>query len=126
MNNNLVKEITLSQLRDDIPEFSSGDVVKVYLRIIENKKERLQVFQGVVVAVVLVKHLQLEKFLAVSVLKKHSYFTHHQLVKLKLSVMVKLEEIKSSIYVIEVVNPLVLKKYLNSKNGGNTVFSFIF
>lgn len=48
MNNNLVKEITLSQLRDDIPEFSSGDVVKVYLRIIENKKERLQVFQGVV------------------------------------------------------------------------------
>ena len=48
MNNNLVKEITLSQLRTDLPEFQSGDEVKVYVRIIENKKERLQVFQGVV------------------------------------------------------------------------------
>lgn len=48
MNNNLVKEITLSQLRTDLPEFQSGDEVKVYVRIIENKKERIQVFQGVV------------------------------------------------------------------------------
>lgn len=49
MNNNLVKEITLSQLRTDIPEFSTGDEVKVFIRIIENKKERIQVFQGVVI-----------------------------------------------------------------------------
>ncbi len=48
MNNNLVKEVTLSQLRDDVPNFSSGDTVKVSIRIIENKKERIQVFQGVV------------------------------------------------------------------------------
>ena len=37
MNNNLVKEITARQLRTDIPSF----------RIIENKKERNQVFEGV-------------------------------------------------------------------------------
>ncbi len=48
MNNNLVKEVTLSQLRNDLPEFSTGDEVKVFVRIIENKKERVQVFQGVV------------------------------------------------------------------------------
>lgn len=48
MNNNLVKEITKSQLRNDLPEFSSGDEVRVSIRIIENKKERIQVFQGVV------------------------------------------------------------------------------
>lgn len=48
MNNNLVNEITARQLRHDIPEFSSGDTVKVYVRIIENKKERNQVFEGVV------------------------------------------------------------------------------
>jgi len=50
MNNNLVKEISATQIRSDIPEFSSGDEVKVYVRIIENKKERLQVFQGTVIA----------------------------------------------------------------------------
>ncbi len=48
MNNNLINEITARQIRTDIPEFSSGDTVKVYVRIIENKKERIQVFQGVV------------------------------------------------------------------------------
>ena len=50
MNTNLVNEITARQLRQDIPEFSSGDTIKVYVRIIENKKERNQVFQGVVIA----------------------------------------------------------------------------
>ncbi|MEA5060988.1 MAG: 50S ribosomal protein L19 [Erysipelotrichaceae bacterium] len=48
MNNNLVKEVSASQVRSDVPEFSSGDEVKVSVRIIENKKERIQIFQGVV------------------------------------------------------------------------------
>ena len=50
MNNNLVKEIEKSQLKTDIPSFSSGDTVNVHVRIIENGKERLQLFQGVVMA----------------------------------------------------------------------------
>lgn len=50
MNANLVNEITASQLRDDIPEFSSGDEVKVSVRIIENNKQRIQNFQGVVIS----------------------------------------------------------------------------
>lgn len=49
MNTNLVNEIAATQLRSDIPEFSSGDTIKVYVRIIENKKERNQVFEGVVI-----------------------------------------------------------------------------
>lgn len=49
MNTNLVNEITARQLRKDIPEFSSGDTIKVYVRIIENKKERNQAFEGVVI-----------------------------------------------------------------------------
>ena len=40
MNNNLVKEITASQLRNDLPEFSSGDEVKVSVRIVEGNKTR--------------------------------------------------------------------------------------
>ena len=48
MNTNIVNEITARQLKKDVPDFSSGDTVKVSVRIIENKKERIQVFQGVV------------------------------------------------------------------------------
>ncbi len=48
MNTNLVNEVTERQLKKDLPEFSSGDTVKVYVRIIENKKERTQAFEGVV------------------------------------------------------------------------------
>ena len=49
MNNRLVEEITASQLRTDLPEFKSGDEVKVSVRIIEGAKSRIQVFQGVVI-----------------------------------------------------------------------------
>ena len=49
MNNKLVEEITASQLRTDIPEFKSGDEVKVAVRIIEGNKHRIQIFQGVVI-----------------------------------------------------------------------------
>lgn len=48
MNKNLIKEITATQLRNDVPEFSSGDTVKVSVRITENGKTRIQVFEGVV------------------------------------------------------------------------------
>ena len=50
MNNNLVNEITASQLRNDLPEFSSGDEVKVSVRIVEGNKTRIQNFQGVVIS----------------------------------------------------------------------------
>lgn len=50
MNNNLVNEITATQIRKDLPDFQSGDTIKVYVRIIENNKERIQVFQGVCLA----------------------------------------------------------------------------
>jgi len=50
MNNRLIDEITASQLRTDLPEFKSGDEIKVSVRIIEGAKSRIQVFQGVVVS----------------------------------------------------------------------------
>lgn len=49
MNTKLVEEITARQLKHDVPEFDSGDTVKVNVRIIENKKERVQAFEGVVI-----------------------------------------------------------------------------
>ena len=50
MNLKLVDEITKSQLRTDLPEFSSGDEIKVSVRIIEGNKQRIQNFQGVVIS----------------------------------------------------------------------------
>ena len=50
MNTNLVNEITASQLRKDLPEFKSGDTVKVSVRIIEGNKHRIQNFEGVVIS----------------------------------------------------------------------------
>ena len=37
------------QMRVDVPDFVTGDTVKVYARIKEGEKERIQVFQGVVI-----------------------------------------------------------------------------
>ena len=51
MNMNLVKEITATQLRTDIPEFGSGDTVKVHVRITEGEKSRIQVYEGLVISV---------------------------------------------------------------------------
>ena len=50
MNNQLVDTITKSQIRTDLPHFVTGDTVNVNVRIIENGKARIQVFQGVVIA----------------------------------------------------------------------------
>ena len=50
MNNNLVNEITASQIRHDLPDFSSGDEIKVSVRIVEGSKSRIQNFQGVVIS----------------------------------------------------------------------------
>ena len=39
-----------ASLRDDIPEFAAGDTVKVHVKVVEGNKQRVQVFQGVVIA----------------------------------------------------------------------------
>ncbi len=36
-------------LRDDIPEFAPGDTVKVHVRVVEGNRQRIQLFQGVVI-----------------------------------------------------------------------------
>ena len=51
MNMNLVNEITATQVRKDIPEFRSGDNVKVHVRITEGEKSRIQVYEGLVMSV---------------------------------------------------------------------------
>ena len=43
-----IKSIASSYLKSDIPEFKQGDVVRVHAKIIEGTKERIQVFEGLV------------------------------------------------------------------------------
>lgn len=47
--NPLIEKITQSQLRDDIPDFRPGDTVRVHALIVEGKRERVQIFEGVVI-----------------------------------------------------------------------------
>lgn len=47
---NIIDRINEKQLNKDIPEFRVGDTVRVDVKIIEGKRERIQAFEGVVVA----------------------------------------------------------------------------
>ena len=47
--NDIIKSIKAEQLKAEVPQFSVGDTVKVYGKIKEGNRERIQVFEGVVV-----------------------------------------------------------------------------
>ncbi|CAJ1315603.1 50S ribosomal protein L19 [Paenibacillus sp. PK4536] len=46
---NIIQEITQDQLRKDIPNFRAGDTLKVHVKVIEGTRERVQLFEGVVI-----------------------------------------------------------------------------
>ncbi|MDQ0161715.1 50S ribosomal protein L19 [Aeribacillus alveayuensis] len=45
----LIQEITKDQLRTDLPDFRPGDTVRVHVKVVEGSRERIQVFEGVVI-----------------------------------------------------------------------------
>lgn len=46
---NIVQAISQEQLRKDLPTFRPGDTLKVYVKVIEGTRERIQLFEGVVI-----------------------------------------------------------------------------
>ncbi|HLR19540.1 MAG TPA: 50S ribosomal protein L19 [Staphylococcus sp.] len=48
-NHKLIEAVTQSQLRTDIPSFRPGDTLTVHVRIVEGTRERIQLFEGVVI-----------------------------------------------------------------------------
>lgn len=46
---NILQAITQEQLRKDIPSFRAGDTLKVHVKVIEGTRERIQLFEGVVI-----------------------------------------------------------------------------
>ena len=49
MSGNIIERIDKEQMRYDMEDFRPGDSVKVHIRIIEGNKERVQIFEGVVI-----------------------------------------------------------------------------
>lgn len=47
---NIIDLVEQEQLRTDLPEFAAGDTVKVHYKILEGARERVQVFEGIVIA----------------------------------------------------------------------------
>jgi large subunit ribosomal protein L19 len=45
----ILNEITKEQLRTDLPEFRPGDTVRVHVKVVEGQRERIQLFEGVVI-----------------------------------------------------------------------------
>jgi large subunit ribosomal protein L19 len=48
---NKIRAIETEQIRSDLPDFAIGDTLKVHYRIIEGKNERIQVFEGLCIAI---------------------------------------------------------------------------
>ena len=47
---NIIEMLEKEQLKKDIPEFRPGDTVRVHAKIVEGTRERIQIFEGVVIA----------------------------------------------------------------------------
>ena len=47
---NIIESINAAQLRTDIPDFRPGDTVRVHAKVVEGTRERIQMFEGVVIA----------------------------------------------------------------------------
>jgi large subunit ribosomal protein L19 len=45
----LIEEITKDQLRNDLPNFRAGDTVRVHVKVVEGTRERIQLYEGVVI-----------------------------------------------------------------------------
>ncbi len=46
---NVMEMLEKEQMRGDIPDFNTGDTVKVFVRIVEGQKQRIQAFEGIVI-----------------------------------------------------------------------------
>ncbi len=47
---NILQKLEQSQLRTDIPDFKPGDTVRVHVKVVEGTRERIQVFEGIVIS----------------------------------------------------------------------------
>lgn len=49
INMNLVDQVIRENLRTDLPDFRAGDTVRAHVKVVEGQRERIQIFEGVVI-----------------------------------------------------------------------------
>lgn len=49
MKNDIIHQLEKKQFKTDIPDFKPGDTVRAHVRVVEGSRERIQVFEGVVI-----------------------------------------------------------------------------
>ncbi|MGN0819368.1 MAG: 50S ribosomal protein L19 [Christensenellaceae bacterium] len=47
---NIIEQINKENLKSEVPQFSIGDTVKVSVKVVEGTRERIQIFEGIVIA----------------------------------------------------------------------------
>ena len=60
--NEIIKNIESAQMKDQIPEFNVGDTVRVHAKVKEGNRERIQIFEGTIIAI---KHTGINKSVTV-------------------------------------------------------------
>ena len=117
MNKQLVQQITATQIRNDIPDFTTGDTVRVMVVIRENNKERQQAFEGVVLSVrgAGASRTFIVRKVSAGVGVERNFFVNLSSLRLKSSSMPRSEDIRSTTSEIELVNLLDWKKSSSAK-----------
>ncbi len=59
---NIINVLEQEQLRTDIPTFRAGDTVRVHVKVVEGTRERIQVFEGLVIKRQTVAYVKLLQF----------------------------------------------------------------
>ena len=49
MNEEIIRSIEKSQMKSEVPQFNIGDTIRVYAKVVEGTRERLQMFEGIVI-----------------------------------------------------------------------------
>ena len=115
-NHKLIEAVTKSQLRTDLPTFRSGDTLRVHVRIVEGSRERIQVFEGVVIkrrGGGISETFTVRK-ISSGVGGKNIPITHSKIEKSKLNVAVKYVVLNYTTYVVY-VKLLESKKFVNQQ-----------
>ena len=126
---NIIETIEKESLRENVPQFSVGDTVRVLFKVIEGNKERIQAYEGIVIARKhgeLEKPLQLDTFRAVSAWREPSTFTRPKSTRLKLFARAKSTEQNCIIFALAQAKRQRSKKQFNFSKKINRNDCFFF
>lgn len=113
---NIIQALEQEQLRNDIPKFIPGDSVRVHVKVVEGSNERIQMFEGVVIARQgsgVRENFTVRRISYGVGIERTFQYIPHALQKSKLLVEVLFVEQNFIIFVTLLVKLLVLKKDAN-------------